>query len=569
MAYTAPVDDIIAALRSSGLNEGLEHGFYESLGEEDARDVVEEAGKFANTRLAPLNRLGDSVGAKLADGKVTLPAGWAEAYRDWCAAGWNALDGPADFAGQDLPALLNAAATEIWNGANMAFGLCPMLTKSAIEALHAHGTAELQKRYLQKLVSGEWSGTMLLTESQAGSDLAQIRMRAVKSENGTYKLSGTKIYITYGEHDMTPNILHFILARTSNDGIKGLSLFLVPKVLDDGARNDIHCAGLEHKLGIHGSPTCTMVAGDKGGATGYLIGEEGRGIQCMFTMMNSARLGVGLQGVGIAEAAFQHALHYARERQQGKTLSGAPTIIGHGDVLRMLTEMRAKIMVARLICYKTAFSLDAAQFEKEELTRGIAADRAALLTPIAKAFSTDIANEVASLGIQVHGGMGFIEETGAAQFYRDARIAAIYEGTNGIQANDLVGRKLNLRGGGIMNEEVKHIRDIAQRVDSANNEAFGSTSIKLTHAAHALQSTSAFLISSGPEKAQNHSVAFLRLAALAIGGAALAKLALDQNDAALVSLARYFAEHHVVMVEGLQHSITESAPLDADIFSAA
>ncbi len=569
MAYTAPVDDIIAALQSAGLRDAIKHGLYDSLGEDDARAVVEEAGRFANTRLAPLNRLGDSVGAKLIDGKITLPQGWAEAYRDWCAAGWNALDGPADFGGQNLPSLLNAATTEIWNGANMAFGLCPMLTKSAIEALHAHGTKDLQARYLEKLVSGEWTGTMLLTEPQAGSDLAQIRMSAARNDDGTYKLSGTKIYITYGEHDMTPNILHFILARTSNDGIKGLSLFLVPKILDDGARNDIHCAGLEHKLGIHGSPTCTMVAGDKGGATGYLIGEEGRGIQCMFTMMNSARLGVGLQGVGIAEAAYQHALHYARERQQGKTLSGAPTIIGHGDVLRMLTDMRAKIMAARLICYMTASGLDAAQLEKDENVRSIAADRAALLTPIAKAFSTDIANEVASLGIQVHGGMGFIEETGAAQFYRDARIAAIYEGTNGIQANDLVGRKLNLRGGGLMNEEVKRIREIAQRVDSAKDEAFGSTSIKLTHAAHALQSTSAFLISAGPEKAQNHGVAFLRLSALAIGGAALAKLALDHHDAAYISLARYFAEHHVVMVEGLQHSITESMPLDAGLFNAA
>lgn len=566
MPFMTPLHNILRCLKSAGLQTGA----YPGLDEDIVASVIEEAGKFADARIAPLNRKGDLEGARLENGKLVLPSGWAETYRDWCEAGWNALSGPAAYDGQDLPALVSAATTEIWNGASMAFGLCPMLTKSAIEALEAHGGEQLKSLYLTKLVSGEWTGTMLLTEPQAGSDLGQIRMSAARQSDGSYKLSGTKIFITYGEHEMTPNIVHFILARIDGapDGVKGLSLFLVPKfpVKEDGsfgARNDLRCAGLEHKLGIHASPTCTMVAGDEGGATGYLVGEENCGIKCMFTMMNSARLAVGLQGVGVAEAAYQRALSYAKERKQGKTALGTPAIIGHPDVLRMLTEMRAKIMAARLICYMTAASLDLARYSKDGDASGKAADRAALLTPIAKAFSTDIANEAASLGIQVHGGMGYIEETGAAQFYRDARIAAIYEGTNGIQANDLVGRKLPLQDGAVMNEEAKLVRSTAQQVEKSGEEAFGNTAIRLTHAAHALQAGSEYLLNADTVKAQTCATSFLRLAALAIGGAALARLALDnKHDAGLTVLARSFADRQVVMCEALQHIIMESAPLD-------
>ncbi|MES2906657.1 MAG: acyl-CoA dehydrogenase [Pseudomonadota bacterium] len=565
MAYTAPFNDIHAALAEAGLQQGIDSGLYVELTPDLAEAVIGEAGKFAEARLNPLYRIGDEVGAVLKGERVTLPQGWAEAYRDWCAAGWNALPCPADFGGQNLPALINAACTEIWNGANMAFGLCPMLTVSGIDALHTHGTDELKKIYLEKLISGMWTGSMQLTEPQAGSDLAQIRMRADKQSDSTYKLFGTKIFITYGEHEMTDNIVHFILARTSDDGIKGLSLFLAPKFMVNkdgslGARNDINAVGLEHKLGINASPTCTMTCGDHGGAVAYLVGEEGRGIQCMFTMMNSARLGVGLQGVGMAEAAMQHAMNYANERKQGKAgQDGSAPIVAHADVKRMLLEMKSKIQAARLICYMTAASLDRGKLGKDMK----AAERAALLTPLAKAFSTDIANEVASLGIQVHGGMGFIEETGAAQFFRDARIAAIYEGTNGIQANDLVGRKLPMNDGAAMRDEIALIRDTAKKVSELNSQNFGRTAQRLQETADALEDASTWLLQTlktDQQAALAGAVSYLRLASLGIGGAALARVALNSDRAQNplpVQLARYFAEQQLSAAKGLALAIIE------------
>jgi acyl-CoA dehydrogenase len=567
MTYAAPVADILLALEQAGLAKGFEDQLYLDLTEEVAAAIIEEAGKFASSRLAPLNRLGDEAGSTFENGKVTVPPGWAEAYRDWCKAGWNALPCPVEYGGQNLPSLINAACTEMWNGASMAFGLCPMLTMSGIDALYAHGTDELKQIYLGKLVSGVWTGSMQLTEPQAGSDLAQIRMRAEKQADRTYKLFGTKIFITYGEHEMTENIVHFILARAAGapEGIKGLSLFLVPKFLvnHDGslsARNDIRASGIEHKLGIHASPTCSMVCGDEGGATGYLIGEEGRGINCMFTMMNSARLAVGLQGVGVAEAATQAALKYAKERKQGRAgKENSSAIINHPDIARMLLEMRSKTFAARLICYMTAAALDRAHLKHDAQSE----ERAALLTPIAKAFSTDIANEVASLGIQVHGGMGFIEETGAAQFYRDARIAAIYEGTNGIQANDLVTRKLPIREGAAMFEEIAYIRAIAAEVAKLNSADFGFTAKRLNEAADALELATNYLLQkleTDMTQVLAGTVSYLRLSALGIGGAALAEAGLRahrQNKQGIAHLARFFAEQQVVAARGLQLAVME------------
>jgi acyl-CoA dehydrogenase len=580
MTYQAPVADILLALEQAGLAKGFEDQLYLDLTSDVAAAVIEEAGKFASVRLAPLNRIGDEAGSTFENGKVTVPSGWTEAYRDWCAAGWNALPCPVEYGGQGLPALINAACVEMWNGASMAFGLCPMLTVSGIDALHAHGTEELKRTYLAKLISGKWAGSMQLTEPQAGSDLAQIRMRAEPQEDGSYKLFGTKIFITYGEHEMTENIVHFILARMKDapEGIKGLSLFLVPKFLVDhdgslGARNDIRASNIEHKLGIKASPTCTMVCGDEGGAIGYLVGEAGRGINCMFTMMNGARLAVGLQGVGVAEAATQHALNYAKERKQGRTGANKFTpIVNHPDIQRMLLEMRSKTFAARLICYMAAAALDRAHLKHDAQSE----ERAALLTPIAKAFSTDIANEVASLGIQVHGGMGFIEETGAAQFYRDARIAAIYEGTNGIQANDLVTRKLPINKGAAMFEEIKYIRDVASDVAKLNSADFGLTAKRLNEAADALEASTNYLLQkleSDMPQALSGAVSYLRLSALGIGGAALADAGLRahrKNKQNIAHLARFFAEQQVAAANGLRLAIMEGGQsLATDALSAA
>src|SRR3954464_10419811 len=395
MTYRAPISDMLLALNhGAGLQAAVQAGHYGDFDAEIITAVLEEAGKFATDVLAPLNRIGDQNGIKLKDGKVTTAPGWPDAYRRWSEAGWNAVSGPEAFGGQGLPLAVTAACTEIWSASNIAFGLCPLLTLSAIEALDAHGSDELKRIYLAKLVSGAWTGTMQLTEPGAGSDGGALRPRAEKAADGSYRLKGTKIFITYGEHDMTDNIVHFVLARLPDApaGTRGISLFLVPKFLVNkdgslGARNDVRAHSIEHKLGIHASPTCTMVYGDNGGATGYLVGEENRGLACMFTMMNLARLSVGLQGVGIAERATQQALQYARDRKQGRALgaaSGSSSIIEHPDVKRMLMTMRALTRAARAICYATAGAIDGSHGKGEAATA--ADNRAALLTPIAKAF---------------------------------------------------------------------------------------------------------------------------------------------------------------------------------------
>jgi len=582
MTYRAPINDMLLALNhGAGLEAAVKAGHYGDFDADITAAVLEEAGKFASDVLAPLNRVGDENGIKLEGGNVTTAPGWPDAYRRWTAAGWNAVSGPEAFGGQGLPLAINAACTEIWSASNLAFGLCPLLTLSAIEALDAHGSDELKNIYLEKLVSGEWPGTMQLTEPQAGSDVGALRTRAERVSDGSYRISGTKIFITYGDHDMSDNIVHFVLARLPDApaGTKGISLFLIPKFLVNpdgslGARNDIYASGIEHKLGMHAAPTCTMTMGDKGGATGYLIGEENRGMHCMFTMMNQARLAVGLEGVGIADRAYQQALAFAQERRQGRAIgkagNGSDPIIVHPDIKRMLMQMRALTAAARTICYATAVALDMSVRATDPKARGLAAARGALLTPIAKAFSTDIGNEVSSLGVQIHGGMGFIEETGAAQHYRDARITPIYEGTNGIQAIDLVTRKLAAQGGASVWSLLEELTGIVKQVEASNDPAFGTTGAKLRDALGSLDRTSRWLLerlASAPNDALAGATPYLRLFGSALGGCMLAGEALAARNLAggagdslrHVTLARFFAENISVQAPSLERTVMDSA----------
>lgn len=430
----------------------------EDLDRETSEAILGEAAKLANEVLAPLNWTGDQFGAKLNGDEVTTAPGFKEAYAQYTGGGWNAVPFDEEFGGQGLPYALAFPIQEMWQGANMSFGLCPLLTQGAVEAITHHGTDEQKAYYLPKLISGEWTGTMNLTESQAGSDLGLLRAKAEPQGDGSYKVSGQKIYITYGEHDMAENIIHLVLARLPGapDDVKGISLFIVPKFLEDAqgnkVRNDLKCTGLEHKLGIHASPTCTMQFGDEGGATGYLIGEAHQGLKYMFTMMNNARLSVGLQGVAIAERSYQHALAYAQEREQGKSFTSGErvSIDQHTDVRRMLLTMRSQIEAGRALTYEAALALDSGDSDKVDL-----------LTPLVKSWCTDMACEVTSIGVQIHGGMGFIEETGAAQYMRDARILPIYEGTNGIQALDLAFRKTLRDGGAVSKAYIESLRSDA------------------------------------------------------------------------------------------------------------
>ena len=578
MTYRAPINDMLLALNhGAGLGAAVKAGHYGDFDADITTAVLEEAGKFASEVLAPLNRVGDEHGIKLEADKVTTAPGWPDAYQRWIAAGWNAVSGPETSGGQGLPLAINAVCTEIWSASNIAFGLCPLLTLSAIEALDAHGSEALKKIYLEKLVSGQWTGTMQLTEPQAGSDVGALRTRADRAADGSYRIKGTKIFITYGDHDMTDNIVHFVLARLPDApaGTKGISLFLIPKFLVNadgslGQRNDIYVSGIEHKLGMHASPTCTMTMGDRGGAIGYLIGEENRGMQCMFTMMNQARLGVGLEGVGIADRAYQQALGFAQGRRQGRAIGnsgGDPDpIIVHPDVKRMLMQMRASTAAARTICYATAVALDISVRAKDAKVRTDAAARGALLTPIAKAFSTDIGNEVTYLGVQIHGGMGFIEETGAAQHFRDARITPIYEGTNGIQAIDLVTRKLAADGGTSVFSLLDELSAVVRRVEASNDPAFGTTGAKLRDALASLDRASRWLlerVTSAPNDALAGATPYLRLFGSTLGGCLLAGEALaaraDGDGERYVALARFFAENISVQAVSLEKTVTDSA----------
>src|SRR6476661_6113406 len=541
MSYRAPLSDIASALDAAGLQIALAEGLYGDLDRATVDSVLSEAGRFAADVIAPLNAVGDKFGTPFKDGRVTTPPGWKEAYTAWAAAGWNGLAAPAGYGGQELPHAVNAACVEMWNSASMAFGIGPVLTMAAIDALAAYGTDALKRQYLEKLISGEWMGTMQLTEPQAGSDVGALRSKAVRAGDGSYRITGSKIFITYGEHDLTSNIIHFVLARLPDapPGTKGISLFLIPKILPDGTRNDLRAHSVEHKLGIHASPTCTMVYGDQGGAVGFLVGEEHKGMAAMFPMMNRARLAVGLQGVAIAERATQQAVAYARERKQG----AAGAIIAYPDVKRMLLTMRALTAAARAICYATGVALDRSLRGKNEAARKTAHERASLLTPIAKAFSTDIGIEVASLGVQVHGGMGYIEETGAAQHFRDARIATIYEGTNGIQALDLVARKVPLEGGKTVALYIDELRRTDEAVDSLE------------------RSTRWLLSQKSSDTALAGATPYLRLFGNAAGGCMLAEDALAAlragDGTARGALARFFAENIAVQAGGFERTIVE------------
>ncbi len=589
MTYRAPVADIAFTLRHvAGLDRAIEEGVYADLSPDLVDTILEEAGRFANDVIAPLNRVGDTHGTPFKDGAITMPPGFKEAYRAWTEAGWDGLTGSTEHGGQGLPTLLNAGCIEMWNSACMAFGLGPLLTMGGIEALTAHGSEELKARYLAKVISGEWTATMNLTEPQAGSDLAALRTRAERAGEGTYRITGSKIYITYGEHDLTDNIVHLVLARLPDapPGTRGISLFLVPKVLPDGTLNDLGCNGVEHKLGIHASPTCTMVYGDNGGAVGWLVGEENRGLACMFTMMNNARLSVGIQGVAIAERAYQQALAYANERRQGRAPGAAgpemSPIVEHPDVRRNLLTMKALTAASRAICFLTAAALDRAHLVDDPAARKAAAERGALLTPVAKAFSTDIAVEVASIGVQVHGGMGFVEETGAAQHLRDARILPIYEGTNGIQAIDLVTRKLPLSGGETVRAQIASMRATVTRLVKEATPAFGLTAPRLRETVESLDRATSFLLKALAANDPNHALAgatpYLRLFGLAQGGAALADAALaasaamqagdtDPAHAGRIALCRFFAENIATGARGLEETVlagasfVEGAPL--------
>ncbi len=578
--YRAPVEEIAFTLKEvAGLRSAVDTGRFGDLSLDLVDAILAEAGRFATDEVAPLYKAGDEQGVALAGADVTTPPGWKDLYRRWTEGGWNSLTGPEDFGGQGLPTMLSVATLEMWNSAALAFALCPTLTMGAVEALHKHASDELKTTYLAKLVSGEWTGTMNLTEPQAGSDLAALRTRAERAPDGTYRISGQKIFITYGEHDFAGNIVHLVLARLPDApaGTRGISLFLVPKFLvnDDGSlgrRNDLFCSSLEEKLGIHGSPTCTMiygdgfVAGEEKGAVGWLVGEENKGLACMFTMMNNARLAIGLEGVGVAEAAFQKALAFANERRQGKASGwsgdGMAPIVHHPDVQRMLLTMQALTRIARSISYSCAHAIDMARVsEGSEKTHW--QERANLLTPVAKAFSTDIGSEVASLGIQVHGGMGYIEETGAAALYRDARIASIYEGTNGIQAIDLVTRKLPQSGGDHVFGYIGELDEVANAVAATNHADYGRTALNLEQALDDLQQATRYLqrqLGDGrTDDALAGATPYLRLFALAAGGAHLARAALADGDAGRIALCRFFAENLLSETSALKECVTGGA----------
>ncbi|MBX2824613.1 MAG: acyl-CoA dehydrogenase, partial [Gammaproteobacteria bacterium] len=479
MSYTAPVKDIAFALNHVvKIDEIAALPGFEDATPDLVDAILDESAKFTQEVLSPLNRVGDEQGSQWSEQGVKTPDGWQDAYKQFCENGWNSLAFPQEYGGQGLPMCVSAAVQEMWHATNMSFGLCPLLTQGAVDAIEHHASDELKQIYLPNMVDGKWSGTMNLTEPQAGTDLAAIRTRAEPSGDH-YLISGQKIYITYGEHDLTENIVHLVLARLPDapPGVKGISLFIVPKFMvnDDGSvgeRNDVRCISIEHKLGIHASPTCVMSYGDNGGAVGYLVGKEHHGLAYMFTMMNQARHAVGVEGYSIAEGAYQQARGYALERKQGKTLLGQSeddqAIVNHPDVRRILMTMRANIEAMRALGLECAAAFDRARNHADEETRSYHQRRGELLTPLVKGWSTENGVELCSLGIQVHGGMGFIEETGAAQYLRDARITPIYEGTTAIQANDLIGRKTARDGGQGMSELLADIEATQQELEKSN-----------------------------------------------------------------------------------------------------
>ncbi|NBU45468.1 MAG: acyl-CoA dehydrogenase [Betaproteobacteria bacterium] len=581
MSYIAPVKDYLFNLQHiAGLDQIAQMPGFEDAGLETAQAVIEECARFNQEVTAPLNWEGDLKPSSWKDGTVTTTPGFKEAYRQYREAGWQGLQHPSDFGGQNLPKAIGAACVEILNAANLSFALCPLLTDGAIEALLTAASDELKATYLDKLISGEWTGTMNLTEPQAGSDLAAVRTRAEPQADGTYKVFGTKIYITYGEHDMADNIVHLVLARVQGapEGVKGISLFVVPKFLVNangslGARNDVHCVSIEHKMGIKASPTAVLQYGDHGGAVGYLVGQENRGLEYMFIMMNAARYAVGVQGIAVADRAYQRAVQYARDRVQSRpvdgSVKGAAPIIHHPDVRRMLMTMRAYTEGCRAMASAAAAAYDAAHNHPDADTRRQNQAFYEFLVPLVKGFSTEMSLEVTSLGVQVHGGMGFIEETGAAQHYRDAKILTIYEGTTAIQANDLVGRKTARDGGQTALAIAAHIAATEQQLAKRDHAAAQSMAKRLKAAREAFEQVVAFIAgnaSSNPNVAFAGSVPYLMLSGNLMSGWQLGRsllAALDEltqgHDTefmkAKISTAHVYAEHILTQVQGIRDSI--------------
>src|SRR5438552_8049011 len=583
--YHAPLQEMTFVLNElAGLAQVASLPGFEEAAPDTVNAILEEAAKFATNVLDPLNGSGDREGAtRLPDGSVKTPAGFKDAYQQFIRNGWNGLTKNPEYGGQGLPQLVATPVEEMWHSANMAFDLCPLLTQGAIEALELCATPEEKATFLPKMVDGTWTGTMNLTEPQAGSDLAAVRTRAVPQGDGTYKLYGQKIFITYGDHDYTDNIIHMVLARTPDApaGVKGISLFIVPKYLINpdgslGARNDVQCVSLEHKLGIHASPTAVLAYGDKGGAVGYLIGEENRGLEYMFIMMNLARFSVGVEGVGISERAYQRAVAYARDRVQGRPVgldkaSGA--IIEHPDIQRMLMTMRAQTEAMRAVAYVTAAAMDNARRHPDAEARKCHQAFVDLMIPIVKGWSTETAQEVTYLGVQVHGGMGFIEETGAAQHYRVARITTIYEGTTAIQANDLIGRKTARDGGVVTRSVVAEIKKVASAMTMSSDEDLKSIGTELGLAATALGDAVDWVVPAFGEQtraAHAASVPYLRLWGLVAGGWQLARgaqiaakrLADRTGDATFyrgkIATARFYAQCLLPQASGLAHAIARS-----------
>ncbi len=576
--YTAPLQDMLFVMTEVADLDGVAAlPGYEEATPDVIQAILDEAAKLAAEVLAPLNQIGDQQGSRLVDDKVVTPDGWKQAYQTFIDSGWNALAFEEKHGGQNLPWLLATAVQEMWHAANMSFGLCPMLTQGAVEALILHGSPELQDRYLHKMVSGEWTGTMNLTEPQAGSDLSAVRMKA-EPEGDHYRLFGQKIFITYGDHDLTDNIVHMVLARLPDapEGVRGISLFLVPKMLVDdngeiGQPNEVRCVSLEHKLGIHASPTAVLAYGDNQGALGYLIGEPNRGLEYMFTMMNLARHAVGVEGLAIAERAFQQAKGYAMERVQGRPIGAQSedqvAIVHHPDVRRMLMTMKAKVEAMRALVYVWAAALDKSHHHPDQDERLRQHSVVELLTPVVKGWCTETGNEVASLGIQVHGGMGYIEETGAAQHFRDARITTIYEGTTGIQANDLVGRKVLRDQGHAARAFIDGLRDIDFDALDGVGRAVESGLVHLEQATDWIVNAA----QRDPRLPAAASGYYLNLWGTVIGGWLMAKAALvaqeklkagagdDKFYRAKIETARYYATHVLPQSAALVHTITEGS----------
>jgi 3-(methylthio)propanoyl-CoA dehydrogenase len=585
MSYTAPLKDMLFDIRHlAGIDEIAKMPGFEDAGFDTAQAVLEECARFNEGVVAPLNVGGDKTPSSWKDGQVTTAPGFKEAYVQYAEGGWQALQHPREFGGQGLPKTIGAACSEILNSANMSFALCPLLTDGAIEALLTAGSDELKATYLEKLVSGQWTGTMNLTEPQAGSDLALVRTRAEPQPDGTFKIFGTKIFITYGEHDMAENIVHLVLARVAGapEGVKGISLFVVPKYLVGkdgslGARNDVHCVSIEHKLGIKASPTAVLQFGDKGGAIGYLVGQENRGLEYMFIMMNAARYAVGVQGIAIAERAYQHAVQYAKERIQSRPVDGSinasAPIIHHPDVKRMLMTMRAYTEGCRALATVAAAAYDAAHHHPDGEVRKQNEAFYEFMVPLVKGYSTEMSLEVTSLGVQVHGGMGYIEETGAAQYYRDSRILTIYEGTTAIQANDLVGRKTARDGGQIAKAIAAQIAGTEAELAKRDSTAARAVLKRLAAARRAFIEVVDFVAGNtkaSPNAVFAGSVPYLMLAGNVMAGWQLARalvvaedLAAKGDDPAFmqakIATARFYADHILSKAPAIRDAIVEGA----------